>query len=191
MLITGRLILRRWRDADIAPFAAIHADPEVAQWLGAPPATPDLAQDYIARIEAHIDNHAFGFWAVERRDDGALIGMCGLRRIDLPEHPLLSCVEIGWRQARHAWGSGLMTEAGRAVLNDGFIRHGLDEVVSFTAEHNQRSRRVMDRLGLRRESARDFDHPALPHGHPLRRHIVYTLGARGWMQHLATSVRCA
>lgn len=191
MIATRRLILRRWREDDIAPFAALHADPEVAQWLGSPPGTPDQAQAYIARLETHIDDHDFGFWAMERRDDGLLIGLCGLRRIDLPGHPLRSRVEIGWRQARHAWGRGHMTEAGQAVLADGFIRHGLDEVVSFTAEHNRRSRRVMDRLGLRRTPSLDFDHPALPDGHALRRHIVYTLDARGWMQHLATSARCA
>jgi RimJ/RimL family protein N-acetyltransferase len=65
-----------------------------------------------------------------------------------------------------------------AALGFGFGDLGLDEIVSFTVPANERSRRVMEGLGMRRAAAGDFEHPGLPAGHPLRRHVLYRL-ARG------------
>jgi ribosomal-protein-alanine N-acetyltransferase len=86
-------------------------------------------------------------------------------------------VEIGWRLARSSWGNGYATEAARAVLSFGFEEAGLSEVVSFTTVANQRSRAVMERIGMRRDPADDFDHPGLPLGHPQRPHVLYRIAA--------------
>jgi RimJ/RimL family protein N-acetyltransferase len=78
------------------------------------------------------------------------------------------CVEIGWRLAAEHWGHGLATEGARAVLAT-----AVGPIVSFTSVQNVRSRRVMEKIGLTRDPADDFDHPRLPAGHSLRRHVLY------------------
>ncbi|MEU8171437.1 GNAT family N-acetyltransferase [Microbispora hainanensis] len=172
---TERLVLRRWREDDKEPFAALNADPVVMEHF---PATLSREEsDALAeRIEAGFDEHGFGLWAVEA--DGEFIGFTGL---SVPRFtaPFTPCVEIGWRLARSAWGRGYATEAARASLEDGFGRAGLTEVVSFTAVPNVRSQAVMRRLGMTRDPAEDFDHPALPAGHPLRRHVLYRIRPYG------------
>jgi RimJ/RimL family protein N-acetyltransferase len=191
MIVTDRLILRRWRPADATPFATLCADREVMRWLGGGALPPEDARNLLARWDAHVDRCGFGLWAVERRADGQLIGMAGLQQVEAPDHPLAQSIEIAWRLDRAAWGQGYAGEAAAAALMDGFLRHGLDEVLSATARANERSRRVMAAIGLRPLPARDFDHPALPQGHELRPHIVCAIDSRSWMQHLATSARSA
>lgn len=164
-------MLRRWREDDKEPFAALNADPVVMEHFPATLSRED--SDALAeRIEAGFDEHGFGLWAVEA--DGEFIGFTGL---SVPRFtaPFTPCVEIGWRLARSAWGRGYATEAARASLEDGFGRAGLTEVVSFTAVQNVRSQAVMGRLGMTHDPADDFDHPALPAGHPLRRHVLYRI----------------
>ncbi|MGU7839550.1 GNAT family N-acetyltransferase [Burkholderia sp. AW33-5] len=178
---TERLTLRRWRPDDAGALAAMHADPDVTAWLARGPMSVDEAAETIVRFEAHFDAHGFGVWAIERRADGALIGLCGLSREVRDEHPMAPCVEIIWRQARASWGHGHVGEAAAAVLVDGFGRIGLGEIFAWTAAANLRSRRVAQRLGMARQPLRDFDHPALPRGHALRQHVVF-------VKH-ATSVR--
>jgi RimJ/RimL family protein N-acetyltransferase len=178
VLTTDRLLLRRWRDADRAPFAAMNADPVVMEFF---PSTRTRAESdtMIERIEQGFEAHGFGLWAVEQRADGELLGFVGLSRpsVDLVvgSRPLSDQVEIGWRLRRDAWGRGLATEAAREVLRAAFDPDGLDlpEVVSFTAAVNVRSRALMERLGLTRDPADDFEHPALPPGHRLRPHVLY------------------
>ncbi|ALX15523.1 GCN5 family acetyltransferase [Burkholderia cepacia JBK9] len=170
---TERLTLRRWRPADAQALSAMHADPDVTAWLARGPMPADEARDVLARFDAHFDAHGFGVWAVERRADATLIGLCGLSREARATHPMAPCVEIMWRQARHAWGHGYVAEAAAAAMADGFGRIGLGEIFAWTADTNLRSQRAMQRLGMLRQPARDFDHPALPEGHALRRHVVY------------------
>ena len=114
MIETERLVLRRWTDADRAPLAAIHADPEVMAWLGGV-ATRPASDGYMARYEAHFDAHGFGVWAIERKQDHALLGVAGIRRAPFEGAPGSACNEIVWRLARHAWGGGYMTEAAGAA----------------------------------------------------------------------------
>jgi RimJ/RimL family protein N-acetyltransferase len=175
MIETERLILRRWREADRAPYAAMMGDPQVGYWLGA---TLDESQAnaQIDRFMAVSPARGPGWLVLERRDDGAFLGAGCLREVPL-EHPLAGEVEIGWRLARSAWGAGYATEAARALLNHGFERLGLPEIIAFTAVSNVRSRGVMERLAFERRPDRDFDHPALEVGHPLRRHVVYAIVA--------------
>ncbi|MDB5465602.1 MAG: family N-acetyltransferase [Phenylobacterium sp.] len=175
MIETGRLILRRWREADREPYAAMMADPEVADWLGGV-LTRAEADARIDRSEATFEQHGFGRFALERQADGALVGYCGLMPVgeDLPEAP---GVEIGWAVAREAWGQGYAPEAARAVLADAFGRLGLAEVVAYTTVGNVRSQAVMRRAGFVRMPDRDFDHPLFAPGHPLCRHLVFAARA--------------
>jgi RimJ/RimL family protein N-acetyltransferase len=172
-LRTDRLSLRRWRLADRAPFAALNADPEVMRWF---PATLSRREsDELAdRIEAGFERDGWGLWALEERASGRFVGFTGLARPGFEAH-FAPAVEIGWRLARDAWGRGYATEAAGAATTFAFEVAGLDTLVSFTAEGNARSRAVMRRLGMRHDPAEDFDHPGLPPGHPLRRHVLYRL----------------
>ncbi len=174
---TARLILRRWRPEDRAPFAALNADPAVMEHFPAPLA-PDESDAMIARAEAHLDRHGFGPWAVEVRGGAPLVGFVGLVVPRFAAH-FTPCVEIGWRLARAHWGRGYATEAARAALAYGFDVVGLAEIVSFTVPANVRSIAVMKRLGMTRDPAEDFEHPNVPEGHPLRRHVLYRLRRNG------------
>lgn len=168
MIDTERLILRRWREADRAPFAAINADPEVAYWLGGPrlASRADLAVD---RYNQSIDAHGFGRFAVERRDDGELIGAVGVMPAG-PGEP--AGFDLGWRLARSAWGKGYAAEAARVAIVDAIARDGIAEITAHTAASNLRSIALMERLGMIRDASRDFDHPELAEDDPLRRQVV-------------------
>lgn len=173
-----RLLLRGWRDADLAPFAALNAHPEVMRYFPGLLSIQESAA-FVSRAMRGWAADGFGLWAIERSEDGAFLGFAGLAvpRFDAPFMP---AVEVGWRLARHAWGSGYATEAARAALAFGFETAGLDRVVSFTSPANVRSSRVMERLGMTHDPADDFDHPRLPPGHWLRRHVLYRLRRAEW-----------
>ncbi|MGF7171780.1 RimJ/RimL family protein N-acetyltransferase [Sphingobium xanthum] len=179
-LETERLILRRWRNEDLGPAAAINGDPEVMAWIGAGPMSVQDSGIYLTRNDAGFDSHGFGIWAVERKEDRGMIGFCGLRRFERPHHPLGSCIEAAWRFARDSWGSGYATEAARAAFLDGFNRCGIATITSWAPAGNVRSQGVMQRIGMRRRPERDFNAPALPAGHPLRPHIVFTADRATW-----------
>lgn len=168
MLETRRLCLRPWREADLAPFAALNADPEVMRHF--PSALDRADSDALAgRISAHIAEHGWGLWAVEVRDGAPFIGFVGLARQTF-EAPFTPCVEVGWRLARPSWGHGYATEAAGAALRYAFDVLRLDEVVSMTSRENLPSLRVMQKLGM--GWVCDFDHPRVPEGHPLRPHVL-------------------
>lgn len=174
-LRTERLLLRRWTDADRAPFAALNGDPRVMAHF---PAVLDAAASdaLVERIEQGFERNGFGLWAVERCDNGEFIGFVGLSRPSFTAHftsPEDPAVEVGWRLAADAWGHGYASEAAAAALAFGFEHLALDEIVSFTAEGNLASRRVMERIGMTHAPADDFDHPALPAGDRLSRHVLY------------------
>lgn len=174
-LSTDRLTLRRWRDDDLEPFAALNADPRVMEFFPAP-LSREQSDALVERIEAGFDRDGYGLWALEVRASGELIGFTGLA-VPGFEAPFTPAVEVGWRLARPAWGHGYATEAGRAALSFGFERIGLDEIVSLTSRDNGRSRAVMERLGMSHDPADDFEHPAIPPGDPLRGHVLYRLAA--------------
>jgi len=173
MLETSRLILRRWRDSDRDPFAALNADPRVMRFFPAvlSRAESDRAVD---RIEARFETQGFGLFAAELRQGGAFIGFIGLWTPDF-EAAFTPCVEIGWRLAAEYWNRGLATEGARAVVKYGFDSLRLSEIVSFTTVANVPSRRVMEKIGMTRSPEDDFDHPKLPESHPLRPHVLYRI----------------
>jgi RimJ/RimL family protein N-acetyltransferase len=170
-LKTERLTLREWKASDLAPFAAINADPRVMEFLPGV-LSRDESDAAAARTIEHFTQHGFGRWAIEERGAGGFIGFAGLSVVTY-ETAFTPCVEIGWRLASESWGRGYATEAARAALEDGFGRLGLREVVSFTVPANVRSWRVMEKIGMTRAEGEDFDHPLLPEGHRLRRHVLY------------------
>lgn len=151
----------------------MNADPRVAAFLSSP-LDREASDGMVARIEAAFERDGFGLFAVERLDDGAFLGFVGLSRPNF-EAAFTPCVEIGWRLGPDAWGQGYATEGASAVRDFAFDVAGLDEIVSFTAASNARSRRVMEKIGLRRDPDGDFDHPRLPEDHPLRPHVLYRL----------------
>ena len=160
-------MLRPWRAEDRAPFAALNADPVVMEHF--PSAlTRDESDQFADSIAAHLDEHDWGTYAVEVIDGPPFVGYIGLAAPDW-----LGAVEVRWRLAREHWGNGYATEGARASIDDGFARLGLDEIVAITVPANERSRSVMRKLGMTHHPSDDFDHPYLPEGHPLRRHVKY------------------
>ena len=177
ILLTDRLILRHWRESDREPFARLNADPRVMQFL--PRLLSREESDAAAqRIEDHFRGRGFGLYAAELREDRAFIGFIGLS-IPAFKARFSPCVEIGWRLAAEHWGQGLAIEGARAVARHGFRELSLEEIVSFTVPANTRSRRVMEKLGMTHNPEEDFNHPQLPPGHPLRRHVLYRLSRSG------------
>lgn len=172
-LRTARLLLRRWRDDDRAPFAALNADPRVMEHFPSL-LTREESDARVARIEAHFDRHGFGLWAVEVVDVAPFAGFVGLAVTPF-EAKFTPSIEIGWRLAAEFWGQGIATEGARAALAFGFESVGLDEILSFTVPANVRSRRVMEKIGMAHDPQNDFDHPLLPAGHPLQRHVLYRI----------------
>jgi RimJ/RimL family protein N-acetyltransferase len=173
-LRTERLLLRRWRLEDRDAFAAINADSRVMEHF---PGLMSREQSdaLVERIETHFENHGYAQWAVEIPSVAPFAGFVGLN-IPRYETRFTPCVEVGWRLAAEFWGHGYATEGARAALAFGFNELKLDEIVSYTVPANVRSRRVMERIGMRHDVAGDFDHPLLPEGHPLRRHVLYRIG---------------
>jgi RimJ/RimL family protein N-acetyltransferase len=166
---TERLLMRRWRDSDRTPFAALNADPEVMRYF---PAPPDRAESdrLIDRFEQRFDQQGFGLWALEVLATGDFIGFTGLN--PMPDGvPGAGDQEVGWRLARHAWHRGYATEAARAALDVGLHRLALPVIWSMTAVLNAPSQAVMQRLGMVRHGT--FDHPRIEMGHALRPHVVY------------------
>ena len=151
----------------------MNADPEVMRYF-ARPLTHDETYAMVGRIEVRFDARGYGLWAVERKADAAFLGFIGLSWQTF-EAPFTPCTEVGWRLARSAWGQGYATEGAREALRFGFEEMSLEEIFSFTAATNGASRHVMEKVGLHRDAADDFEYPNLPPGHPLRPHVLYRL----------------
>jgi RimJ/RimL family protein N-acetyltransferase len=178
-LRTPRLLLREWRDEDAERFAQMSADPAVMRYL-VPFADRAAIDAWVAVVRRHWRERGFGPWVVELPGQASLIGVVGLSQLRFAL-PFAPAVEAAWRLARAYWGNGYAYEAARAAIDEGFGRLGLDEIVAFTVPANRASRRIMEKLGMARNPAEDFDfeHPRLPPGHPLRPHVLYRLRSPG------------
>jgi RimJ/RimL family protein N-acetyltransferase len=174
-LETERLVLRAWRDEDLPAFAAMNADPAVMRFMPTP-LTVEESDALAARLRLFMDAEGWGLWATQLKASGAFLGFIGLARPTFQAH-FTPCVEVGWRLGAAHHGRGLASEGARAAVAYAFGPLGLGEVVSFTVPDNLPSRRVMEKLGMSRDPHEDFDHPRLPEGHPLRRHVLYRLQA--------------
>jgi RimJ/RimL family protein N-acetyltransferase len=178
-LSSGRVCLRQWRDEDREAFAAMNSDARVMEFFRRRLSRVE-SDAMVDGIQKHFSKHNFGLWAIEVPGVAPFIGFAGLAVPGFSAH-FTPCVEVGWRLAFEHWGRGYATEAARLALGYGFGTLALSEVVSFTSATNQRSRAVMERLGMRRDPADDFDHPAMPEGHPLRSHVLYRLGSGSYL----------
>ncbi|HYG89691.1 MAG TPA: GNAT family N-acetyltransferase [Azospirillum sp.] len=170
-LITSRLVLRPWRESDLSAFAALNAERKVMEHFPKP-LTREESDAMAVRIQDHFARHGFGLWALEVPGQADFVGCVGLLVPTFEAH-FTPCVEIGWRLAREHWGKGYATEAAYAALDFAFKHLGLEAVVAFTVPANRRSRQVMVRIGMTHSADDDFEHPALPPGHPLRPHVLY------------------
>lgn len=171
---TERLLLRDWRDADIDPFHGICSDPAVMETLG-PLMSRDEVAALVARMQAMQAEDGHCFWAMERKEDGQLIGWCGIIRGG-EGTPIYNKLEAGWRLAASAWGNGYASEAAVESLRWAFDNCDDDSVWAITSTGNHRSRAVMKRLGMQYQPALDFDHPNVPVDSPLLRHVSYRIG---------------
>lgn len=178
-LKTERLVLRQWNEADREPFARMGADPRVMEFLGET-LSREQSDEMADRIEAHFRRYGFGLWAAELTESDEFIGFIGLA-VPTFEAAFTPCVEIGWRLAAEYWNAGLATEGARESVRCAFEQLGLPELVSFTAIRNERSRRVMAKLGMTHDATENFDHPRLSAGDPLRRHVLYRLTREKWI----------
>lgn len=172
-LRTERLLMRRWRESDRDPFAALNADPEVMRYFPAP-LSREESDAAVDRFERRFDEQGYGLWALEVLETGEFIGFTGLNPMR-EGVPGAGELEVGWRLARAAWGNGYATEAALAALDVALLRVGLPVVWSMTAVLNEPSQAVMRRIGMVRHAT--FDHPAIEAGHPLRPHVVYRIDA--------------
>jgi RimJ/RimL family protein N-acetyltransferase len=171
-LRTRRLLLRRWREQDLDPWAEMNADAEVMEHFPAPLSRAQSAH-FIERIEACFQERGYGEWAVELPGEAGFIGCVGLAPVERRDFPFAPSVELAWRLRRPYWGRGLASEAAAAAMAFAFGELELQALVAYTAERNLRSQRVMERLGMRRDPGEDFAHPSLSVGHPLRPHVLY------------------
>ncbi|MEV6348408.1 GNAT family N-acetyltransferase [Actinoplanes sp. NPDC051851] len=167
-LQTERLALRQWRDDDLDALAAMNADPEVMRYImdGAVRDRPQTEAGLRHMVKIW-EEHAFGLFAIDVRETGEFAGWAGLSVPEfLPE--VMPTVEIGWRLAREHWGQGYATEAATAALRFGFEERGLERVVSIRHRENDRSRRVMEKLGM----AHGFDTVVPANGQPVAVHAI-------------------
>jgi RimJ/RimL family protein N-acetyltransferase len=174
-LRSPRLALRQWRDADLEPFSRLNADPEVMRHFPSPLSREE--SDALAERERRrIKLLGWGLWSVEVTESAQFIGFVGLAEPRFDAH-FTPAIEVGWRLARDAWGRGYASEAARVAVAFGFDELRLDEIVSFTTVENDRSVRVMERIGMTHDPADDFNHPLLAPDDPLRPHVLYRLRA--------------
>jgi RimJ/RimL family protein N-acetyltransferase len=173
ILETERLLLRRWRSEDLEPFFRMNSDAAVMRYFPGC-LSREESNGLVRRIENHFELHGYGLYAADLRESGEFAGYVGLWTPTF-HAPFVPCVEIGWRLDSRFWNRGLATEGARVVLRYGFENVGLEEIVSFTVPANLPSRRVMEKLGMTHDPAEDFDHPRIPEGHPLRRHVLYRM----------------
>jgi RimJ/RimL family protein N-acetyltransferase len=183
-LTTSRLILRPWRDADLSEFARLNDDPAVMEFLPRR-LSRDESDAAALRIRTGMEERGWGFWAVEVKGiaqaGSPFIGFVGLSIPSFEAH-FTPCVEIGWRLAKEHWGFGYASEAAAASLGFAFEKLRLQQIVAFTVPLNKRSIRVMERIGMSRDAAGDFEHPKLPVDHALRAHVLYRVNRSAWLK---------
>lgn len=178
---TERLILRQWTKEDQAPFAKLNSDPRVREYF-TKLLTREESDESIKFMSDHIEKRGYGLFAASLIETDEFIGLIGLQDVSFKAafNEVTPAVEIGWRLDFNHWGKGYATEAAKASLKYGFETINLEEIVAITAIQNKRSRHVMEKIGMRYDPKDDFDHPRLPAGHPLTRHVIYRMSRKAW-----------
>jgi len=176
---TERLILRAWEEKDLEPLARLYADPRVMAFWEV--RTFEESKQEYDHFVSSMKEHGWGFWAAELRDSHEFIGLIGLENVAFPAH-FTPAVEIGWRLHYDFWGKGYATEGAKGALQFGFESLNLNEIVAFTPPANQRSRKVMEKIGMIYDPKDDFDDPDFAEGHPFRRLVLYRLKRQEWLR---------
>ncbi len=172
-LETDRLIIRNWKDEDRDLFYLINSDDTVMEFFPFR-RNYDQSSQMMDRIRKNIEEVGFGFTAIELKQTGEVLGFCGLSDASAGDEMFGELIEIGWRLAPQYWGKGYATESAKRLLQFGFEKLNLPEIVSFAVHNNVRSLSVMERIGMTRDPSRDFDHAGVPDSHPhLKRHFTY------------------
>jgi ribosomal-protein-alanine N-acetyltransferase len=185
-LRTARVLLRQWKDSDLPAWCAMNADPQVRQHFPSVQSQEEALGE-AGRARQALSQRGWGFWAMEIPGRLPFAGVVGLI-VPTYEAHFMPAVEIGWRLSREAWGQGYAVEAARAAAGFAFTELALDEIVAITIAANAPSRKVMERLGMRRDERGDFDHPRVPAGHPMQRHVLYRLDPASWRRKAACSL---
>lgn len=175
---TSRLILRDWREEDIPQFARMNADPVVMEFFEKTFSLEETRQS-VHRMRECAKNYGYTFWAAEQKNDGKFVGCIGIF-MSTYESPFTPGVEIGWRLDKPYWGQGYATEGARKALEVGFEKFGLQEICAITVPANERSRRVMEKLGMVHDPSENFKHPKIPPEHPFSVHVLYRLARQNW-----------
>ena len=175
MITTEHLILRPWRDEDRLPYAEMNADPRVREFFSSV-LTRQQSDAEIRHFQMTYERDEFCMFAAELLATGEFVGFVGMQTMNFAIPSVAQpAVEIGWRLVPNYWGRGIATEGASSVVQYAFATLGLRELVAITVPANLRSRRVMEKIGMKHRPELDFDHPRLPEGHPLRRHMLYSL----------------
>lgn len=185
MIKTERLILRKWRDEDLLPFAELNADPCVREFFLST-LDPQTSNEHIKYYSNHIEKYGYGFWAVSLISTGEFIGFIGIQNVHFKAH-FTPAVEIGWRLAFNHWGKGYATEGAKAALRYAFETLKLDEIVSMASMKNMRSRHVMEKIGMHHDPKDDFDYPEFPKDDFRRKFVLYRLKRNEWEEQNKTS----
>ncbi|RST30368.1 N-acetyltransferase [Sphingomonas ginkgonis] len=179
LIKTERLRLRTWDAADVDPFMAATNTPAVLRWLNGVQERP-FYEAMRSRIDACQREHGHGFWIVERKADGVILGFCGLKRVNAPGAPNPDAFEIGWRFREDAWGQGYAKEAAIGTLDHAFGPLGATEVIAMTVAGNRASWGLMERLGMSRRADLDFTDTRFPDPGDLNPTIQYAMRAADW-----------
>jgi RimJ/RimL family protein N-acetyltransferase len=175
MITTERLILRPWKNEDFLPYAEMNADPRVREFFPSI-LTREESDAEVRRFQSTFARDGYCMFAAEVVATGQFAGFIGLQTMNFAVPSLAQpAVETGWRLSVANWGKGLATEGARGVIQYAFAILKLRELVAITVPANLRSRRVMEKIGMKHLQELDFDHPRVPEGHPLRAHLVYAL----------------
>jgi RimJ/RimL family protein N-acetyltransferase len=175
---TERLILRAWREEDVCPFYSMSQDASVMEFIGSMPSLAEVSA-HVARIQAKLSELGHWFWAMENKENGSFMGFCGVKPVQ-DGCPVSGRLEVGWRLAHRFWGQGYAREAAQASLTWGFANLSDDAIWAITVPANTRSWGLMERIGMSRHLDLDFDHPSVPDGSPLKRHITYSIRRDEW-----------
>jgi 3-dehydroquinate dehydratase/shikimate dehydrogenase len=173
---TDRLILREWKEDDKPSFARINADPMIMEFFPRR-LDEDDSNRLAVRFQKHIEDRGYGFYAVELKKTGEFMGFAGLCDVD-SKMPFAPAVEIAWRLDYGFWGRGYGTEAASAVMEHGFTKLKLKEIVGYAVYDNSRAIKLMEKLGMKHDKKGDFTYPGLPKDHPLSKFVLYRVTRR-------------
>jgi RimJ/RimL family protein N-acetyltransferase len=168
---TPRLRLRPMTDADMDPFLAMAADPDVMRYVSPIPISRSMAEALATRARRLLDAKGYGYWTIDVTGGASFAGVILLQDVEFTA-AFTPAIEVGWLLPREHWGKGYATEGGRFALDYALAVLKLDEVVALTAEGNLPSQRVMQRIGMTHDPADDFDHPHTL-GTRLQRCVLY------------------